>query len=169
MNLGEAIKTALEYENKVVDVYSKYADQLNSPIASKIFRLLEEEEEGHVEYLNAKLAEWKESGKITIDELTTVVPDASVIKANVKKLEKVAKKENIDSEIEVFKKALKMESEASAFYRGVVGKLPKADQKLFLHFIEIEEGHEAIVKAEIDNALGLGYWFDFMEFDLESA
>ncbi|MBU2515668.1 ferritin family protein [bacterium] len=169
MNLGDAIKTALEFEHKVMDVYSKYADKLNSPVGAKIFKLLGKEEEGHADYLKAKLAEWQKSGKITVDKLETIVPDKNLIEDNVKKLKKVAKQESINDEIEVFKKALKMESDASAFYRDLVGKLPAKDQKLFQHFIEIEEGHEAIVKAEIDNAQGMGFWFDFMEFNLESA
>ncbi len=169
MNLEEAIKTALELENKIMDVYSTYADKLNSPVGSKIFKLLGKEEEGHVDYLKAKLAEWQNSGKITVDELDTVVPDKNVIKKNVKKLKKVAKQDSINDEIEVFKKALKMEGEASAVYRDLVGKLPKDDQALFQRFLEIEEGHEAIVKAEIDNAMGMGFWFDFMEFNLEGA
>jgi hypothetical protein len=34
--------------------------------------------------------------------------------------------------------------------------------------LEIEEGHQAIVKAENDALNGMGVWFDFIEFDLES-
>ncbi len=101
--------------------------------------------------------------------METVVPDKDTIKANVKKLKKVAKQEGINNEVEIFQKALKMESEASVFYKDLVAKLPAEDQQLFQRFLEIEEGHEAIVKAEIDNALGLGFWFDFQEFNLESA
>ena len=168
MNLGDAIKTAIEYENKVVDVYEKYGDKL-SPVGQKIFKLLGEEEQGHVDYLKAKMAQWQDSGKITIEELDTIVPDKDTIMLNVKRLKTAAKSEGIEGEIEIFQKALKMESDASEFYKGLIGQLPAEDQELFKRFIEIEEGHEAIVKAEIDAAKGLGYWFDFQEFDLESA
>jgi rubrerythrin len=104
-----------------------------------------------------------------VDDLESIVPNKEVIKANIKKHKAVAKQANIDDEIEVFKKALDMEMEASAFYRDLVEKLSPEDRVLFNRFVEIEEGHEAIVKAEIDNARGLGFWFDFQEFDLESA
>jgi rubrerythrin len=169
MDLGEAIKTAIALEDKIVDVYGKYADKFSSPVGNKIFKLLGEEEEGHVAYLKSKLVEWEKSGKVTVDDLKTIVPDKEAIKANVKKHKAAAKQADINDEIEVFKKALDMEMEASAFYRDLVGKLAPEDQKLFQRFLEIEEGHEAIVKAEIDNARGLGFWFDFQEFDLESA
>ncbi len=62
-----------------------------------------------------------------------------------------------------------MEIKTSNFYKGLVGQLPKEFQPMFERFVEIEEGHEAIVSAEINNARGLGFWFDFQEFDLESA
>ena len=38
---------------------------------------------------------------------------------------------------------------------------------LFERFLEMENGHVAIVQAEIDALAGHGHWFDFMEFSLE--
>ncbi|MCP4751192.1 MAG: hypothetical protein GY866_09880 [Proteobacteria bacterium] len=169
MNLEEAIKTALEYEDGVVDVYGKYGDKFKSTVARKVFKILEEEEKEHVNYLKAKLAEWQESGKVTLDQLETKVPDKETIKANVKKLKKAVNEGDIETEIEAFQKALDLEIKTSDFYKEMVAKLPAGDQSLFKRFVEIEEGHEAIVQAEIDNARGLGFWFDFAEFDLESA
>ncbi len=169
MNLEEAIKTALEYENKVTDVYNKYAGKFKSEVGRKIFETLGKEEDDHVAYLEAKLEEWQKTGKVTIENLKTVVPDKDVIQKNVKKLKKVAKQDGVDSEIEYFEKALEMEIKTSNFYKKLVNELPAGEKELFERFIEIEEGHEAIVSAEIDNARGLGYWFDFQEFDLETA
>lgn len=40
---------------------------------------------------------------------------------------------------------------------------------MFRHFLEIEDGHTAIVQAEIDALEGNGFWFDFAEFDLEAG
>lgn len=169
MNLEEAISTAIEYENRIVDVYKKYANKFESEIGKKIFETLGKEEEDHVAYLESRLEEWKKDGKITLANLATVVPDKETIKKNVKNQKKIAKQESVDSEIEYFEKALEMEQKTSAFYRDMVAKLPADQQELFQKFVEIEEAHEAIVSAEIDNARGLGFWFDFMEFDLESA
>lgn len=169
MNIEEAIKTALDYEHKVTDVYNTYADQFKSKVGKKIFKTLGREEDEHVAYLEAKLNEWKQKGKVTIGKLETVVPDQEKIKKNVKKLKKIAKQDGLEKEIEFFKKALEMETKTSAFYKKMVAQLPAGQRELFQRFIEIEEGHEAIVKAEIDAAVGLGYWFDFEEFDLEVA
>lgn len=169
MNIEEAIKTALDYENKVTDVYNKYAEKFQSEVGKKIFITLGKEEEEHVAYLESKLAEWQKTGRVTVEALKTVVPDEKVIKKNVKKLKKIAKQEGVDTEIEYFEKALDMEIKTSSFYKKLVNELPVGEKELFERFIEIEEGHEAIVSAEIDNARGLGFWFDFQEFDLEVA
>ncbi len=169
MNIEEAIKTALEYEKKVTDVYQKYAVKFESEVGKKIFKTLGEEEEQHVAYLKAKLAEWEESGKVSFEAVDSVVPDVKTLEANVKNLKSMAKEPNIDTEIEYFQSALEMEVTTSNFYKELVEKLPAENQPMFERFVEIEEGHEAIVRAEIDTARGMGFWFDFMEFNLESA
>jgi hypothetical protein len=40
---------------------------------------------------------------------------------------------------------------------------------MFQRFPEIEDGHNAIVQAELDSVQGLGYWFDVEEFKLEAG
>jgi hypothetical protein len=47
--------------------------------------------------------------------------------------------------------------------------LPPEGQELFRRFVEIEEGHVAIVQAEMDLVSGTGFWFDTAEFSLEKA
>jgi hypothetical protein len=42
-------------------------------------------------------------------------------------------------------------------------------RRLFERFVEIEEGHVAIVQAEMDLVSGTGFWFDTAEFSLEKA
>jgi hypothetical protein len=34
-------------------------------------------------------------------------------------------------------------------------------------FLEIEDGHLAIVQAQLDSVQGMGFWFDIAEFRLE--
>ena len=72
-------------------------------------------------------------------------------------------------ELDMLKKALTLEVEATRFFRSMVAELKDEERKLFARFVEIEEGHEAIVQAEIDALTGLGFWFDYTEFRLEGA
>ncbi len=43
-----------------------------------------------------------------------------------------------------------------------------AQQVLFSKFLEIEDGHLAIVQAQLDSVQGMGFWFDIAEFRLEA-
>ena len=169
MTIEEAIKTAIDYEIRVRDVYMENAKKFRDPVALKIFKVLADEEQNHVEYLESRLEEWEKTGKITTEKLETAIPNKRTITANVKKLKKRAAEQDYGAELEIFKKALELEIETSNFYKRMVKELPQEDQPLFARFVEIEEGHEAIVQAEIDAASGLGFWFDFMEFNLEAG
>ena len=73
-----------------------------------------------------------------------------------------------DREIDYLEKAYQMEKQTSDFYREMVSQLSGDLQDLFQRFLEIEEAHEAIIKAELDNAKGVGFYFDFMEFNQEA-
>ena len=63
-------------------------------------------------------------------------------------------------------KALKMEQETSDFYRQMVSEMGD-EGILFERFLEIEDGHQAIVQAELDYLNKTGTFFDFQEFNME--
>jgi rubrerythrin len=73
------------------------------------------------------------------------------------------------TEIELLRKALDIEEKTCTFYRRMVAELPAEGKGLFSRFVEIEEGHLAIVQAEIDYLTGSGHWFDYREFSLEGG
>jgi rubrerythrin len=170
MNLGEAIKTAIKYETKVSETYGDAKDQATDPIGRKVFGVLANEEDGHIKYLQDRLDEWQETGKLSTVELETAIPSQQMISKGVKKLEEKLGKKTVASgvEVELLQRALKLEQETSKFYKEMVSELEDEGQKLFKRFVEIESGHLAIVQAEIDNVTGLGFWFDFQEFQLEA-
>lgn len=169
MTLEEAINTALEYENRVRDVYRDAVNLTKDSTGKRMLEILAEDEQRHVDYLNSRKVEWKKTGKITIDKLETAIPSKEKIKSEVGKLEKRMSDKDFGVEIEILKKARDVEADTSAFYKSVVDKLRSDERKMFARFLEIEEGHLAIVQAELDHVTGSGYWFDFSEFSMESA
>ncbi len=77
-------------------------------------------------------------------------------------------KRDYGTELEMLRKALALEQETSNFYRKMVAEMKVAEESaLFKRFLEIEEGHQAIVQAEIDYLTGTGNFFNFEEFNLE--
>ena len=55
------------------------------------------------------------------------------------------------------------------FYRALVSTLHGDERDLFKPFLTIEDGHVALVQAQLDTVSGLGFWFDTMEFNLEAG
>ena len=170
MKLDDAIKVALEYEIGVVKVYTDAKNKTGDETAKRIFKVLEQEEEEHVAYLRDRLAEWQKTGKITVKTLGTVIPGREAINNGLQDLEKTVKQEptKLNLELELLKKALEAEIKTSEFYREMVRTLDGDGQKLFKRFVEIEEGHEAIVQAQINTVGNWGFWFDTPEFRLEN-
>ncbi len=166
MNVEEALETALEFENKVRDAYREMAETAGSKIGESVFGVLAHEEQHHVEYLESRLSEWRRAGVITAEGLETAVPRRAAVEEGVAKLSAEAKGEVRGGEVEMLRRALRMENEASNFYKRMVNELPEEARPLFARFVEIEDGHTAVVQAELDYATGSGFMFDFRDFEM---
>ncbi|OGP85611.1 MAG: hypothetical protein A2Y95_06885, partial [Deltaproteobacteria bacterium RBG_13_65_10] len=165
IRLDEAIKTAIEFERKVLKVYQDAGKNAVDPVGRSVFSQLATEEAGHVAYLESRLTEWRKDGHIALEELRTIVPDKGRIAEGRKRLAKPMRgKPASATEVEYLKRALVAEKETSAFYRRMVSELAEERRTLFARFLEIEEGHVAIVEAELDAVSGSGFWFGLKEF-----
>jgi rubrerythrin len=166
MTIEEAIKTAIEYEIKVRDAYLGNLDAIKDSAGRRVFQVLGDEEQGHVDYLEACLAEWQRTGRVSDKELATVVPSGTTIEAGMQALGQHLQERDFGSEIRMLEKALEMEQETSAFYGRMVNEMDEG-RELFQRFLEIEEGHQTIVLAELDYLGRTGSFFDFQEFTME--
>jgi rubrerythrin len=169
MDIESAITTALQFENRVVRVYEDAARNTLDPAGRRMFEILVKDERSHVNYLESKLGEWRSTGRVTPEKLSTLIPNRERIEEAVRKLRSRMATSKPEKELALLRRALEVEVDAGDFYRGVVRELPAEDRPLFQRFVEIEQGHQAIVQAEIDSVSGLGFWFDMREFDLEAG
>ena len=169
MKLDKAIRTALEFEAGVHKAYREAMDKTADEAGKRVFKALADEEKGHIKYLKERLDEWTETGKITVKKLGTSIPTKEVINKGLKDVRKSVKSKTtkLTLELELLKKALDAERKTSQFYKEMVSTLDGEGQQLFKRFVEIEEGHEAIVQAEIDCVSNSGIWMDTLEFGLE--
>ncbi len=101
--------------------------------------------------------------------LKSILPRGSKwIEAERKKLDGKGKRTATKTELDALKLALQHEKDADGFYHKLVAGLAQPDQALFAKFLEIEDGHLAIVQAQLDSVQGMGFWFDVVEFRLEA-
>jgi rubrerythrin len=168
VNIPEAITTAIEFETRVRDVSSGAMRQSKDPVGQRVFRVLEGEEQNHLAYLESRLDEWKKTGEITVEELATSVPPKEKIAEAAASLEERVAEKDQGIELELLRQALAVETETSEFYQRMARELSDEGQRMFARFVEIEQGHRAIVQAEIDSLDNTGFWFDMQEFDLEA-
>ena len=174
IRLDEAIKTAIEFEKNVLTVYREAGVNAVDPVGQRVFSTLAREEAGHVAYLESRLTEWQRSGRIVLEELRTIVPDKARISEARERMARpvgspTASSSAFSTEPGFLQRALAAERETSAFYRQMVSELTDDSRRLFARFLEIEEGHIAIVEAELDAVNGYGFWFGMREFDLEAG
>ncbi len=166
MTIEEAIRTAIDVEEDVRDIYARAAEATEDPKGKRIFTVLGDEEQGHVDYLKSRLEEWEKTGHVSPTELSTVVPAPETISSAMDGMAEAMEDVDRGGELGMLRKALDAERKTSDFYRDLVDQLPPEGQALFSRFVDIEDGHLAIVQAEIDRLTGHGVWFDFVEFQL---
>lgn len=169
MTVEEAIKTAIVYETRVRLVYDDAAGRVADRAGKKVLQVLAREERDHIAYLESRLEAWRLEGVLTAGDIKSALPSAEAIADRLAGLEPGMAVVGSGDDLDLLGKALEAEIETSSFYRKMVEELPEPGRMLFARFLEIEEGHRAIVQAEIDSLNGTGYWFDIREFDLEAG
>lgn len=172
MTIEEALNTAIEFETKVHEVYAEAEKEETDSAAKRTLQVLAREETYHLEYLRKRKEEWLATGRVEPERVQTELPHPDQIRGKALELrERLAGQARPPHRrhIELLQRAQKVEEETSAFYRSLVGQIEGDAGAMFARFLEIEDGHLALVSAELDTVLGLGFWFDVREFSLESG
>ncbi|WP_027370775.1 hypothetical protein [Desulfovermiculus halophilus] len=167
MDLEQAIRTALEYENRLRDIYLQGAQETQDPKGKEIYQKLGDDEQSHVDYLEHKLREWKETGQITVQKLQSTIPSLEAIRVQASKVSTYMSKKDSGLQEQQLSKALEVEKETSRFYERMSAELPEDGRAMFAKFLEIENAHVEAVQFELDVVTHSGTWFGFEEFDLE--
>jgi rubrerythrin len=167
MTIEEAIKTAIEYEIRIRDIYLEATAAVDDAVGKGIFETLGQDEQHHIDYLEHKLAQFQKTGVIEPTKLESAVPDQQRINQEADKIKSLAAKDYLGIKKQMLSRALEVEIETSDFYQKMVDELPADARPLFERFLEIENNHIKAVQFELDYLSKTGYWFDFKEFDME--
>lgn len=167
MTTEEAINTAIAYETRIRDLYQEAADTSEDAAGKNLFQTLANDEQRHIDYLESRLKQWTETGKITLEALTTTLPSRAALSEEMAKLEAGMARDDREIEQQMLTKALQVEQETSDFYQKMVDAMTDEAGEMFARFLQIENEHIDIVQAELDFVMRTGYWFDIKEFDME--
>ncbi len=168
MTIEEAFLAALEHEARVRDQFTRAADATSGE-PEAFFRLMAREEQGHIDFLNHALDRWRSRGEIApADGVRTAVPTADWLRESGARLDRAAGNPERHYALEHLYRALEMEEEVSRQYRKLVDAVDDpAAAALFRRFLEIEDGHTALVQAEIDYTTRTGEFYGIQEFTLD--
>ncbi len=167
MTLEEAIRTAIEYETKIRKVYREAEAAVDDEAGKRIFEALGNDEQQHIDYLQHRLEQLQNTGKIDPVKLESAIPSREIVNREAAKVKSLVAKDFHGVRQQMLSKALKVEIETSDFYQKMVDELPAEGKALFARFLEIENNHINAVRFELDYMSKTGYWFDFKEFDME--
>ena len=167
MQIEEAIKTAIEYEVRIRDIYLEAAQAVEDEKGKRLFKTFADDEQHHIDYLQHKLKEFQNSGKIDPEKLESAIPSLETVEQETTKVQSLLKKDFRGIRQQMLSKALKAEIETSSFYQQMVDEMPAEAQAMFARFLEIENNHIRAIQFELDYVGKTGYWFDFKEFDME--
>jgi len=168
MDSNEIFAMALQYEEKIRDLYLEAEKTVDDVRGKAIFQALAKDEQSHVDFLRYSLEQLQKNSTIDINRLITSIPTMKQLDAGIEKM-----KENIPNQMlgdikAVLGSALKLEKETSAFYQDACNKTEGEIKKIFEKFLEIENRHVDVVQIELDHAQHNGVWFNFLEVDLEA-
>jgi len=167
MTIEEAIKTAIEFETRIRDIYQEATAAVDDEVGKRIFETLCKDEQHHIDYLQHKLRQLQDTGTIVPERLDSIVPSQEVVNREAEKVKSLVAKDFLGIKRQMLSKALETEIETSDFYQKMVNELPAEGQALFERFLEIENNHIKAVQFELDYLSKTGYWFDIKEFDME--
>ncbi len=167
ISVEEAIKTAIDYEKKIRDIYMEASEKTAEPEGKLFFKTMGDDEQGHVHYLERRLDRWTKTGELSVEKLASVAPPPEAISEQAQKVETRVFEGDRKDEKAILGRALKAEIETSDFYKKLVDETSGDAQRMFAQFLKIEDDHISAVQAELDYISGTGYWLGFKEFGME--
>ncbi len=152
----EILKTAILLEKKGKAFYEKVAEQTQSEEVRKIFKLMAEEEQTHVEFLSKQFASYSKDKTFQKLELKA---DAQVVDMilsdNIRKQISAA-----SFEAAAISAAIDMETKAIEVYSKQAAEATDPNEKeLFAWLADWEKGHHKILH-ELNEQLKEDIWYD---------
>ncbi len=167
MDSAEIFITALQYEERIRDLYLSGVNIVDDERGKALFKGLANDEQSHVDFLKYSLDTLKSEGRIEVDKLTTSIPSQENILSNIETMKAKIPEKMLGDVKRVLNSALQMEIETSAYYLDASKKSEGDIKEILERFVEIEDRHIEVVQVELDYASKSGHWFNFMEISME--
>jgi len=152
----EILKTAILMEKRGKTFYEKVAEQTDSAEVRKIFTMMAEEEQTHIEFLSKQFASYSRDKKFVKVELKfeAGINDA-ILSGEIKKQITAA-----SFEAAAISAAIDMETKAIEVYSKQAAEASDPNEReLFAWLADWERGHHKVLH-ELNEALKESIWYD---------
>ena len=153
MNVQRIYEYALQREREGLDFFQRNAERMSHAAAAEIFRKLADEEQKHIEFIQAllKALEIGQSALENVIELEQA--DFFSQRAELEKLDQTAI-ESMVPDLTVLRMAYLIERDFAEFYEAVAQKVEESDVREALTMLaRWERGHEQLFKDIHDKLL----------------
>lgn len=141
MDLKEALRTALDFEEKGRNIYKEAASKTKNPIVEKTFRYLAEQEQNHTnkikEFTRQERADVELKGDSLEDTKNFFTTTVQEFKEKIELSEDDAK---------AHETALELEQSSYDFYKEQIEKADGAAKNLFRFLMEQENTHYMLIQ-----------------------
>ncbi|ACN13803.1 conserved hypothetical protein [Desulforapulum autotrophicum HRM2] len=165
MNSQDIFKNALIYERKIRDLYLSAVDTIDDDRGKSIFKALADDEQSHIDFLEHGLDLLAQEREIDIESLKSDI--SPVVDDGIEQMKDRIPEQMLGDVKRVLNAALGLEIETSRFYKKACENSQGPIREMLEKFYEIEQRHVEVVQVQLDYATGSGYWFNFMEKDME--
>lgn len=165
MNSQEIFKNALAYEKKILALYLSAVDTIDDDRGKSLFKALAQDEQSHVDFLEHSLA--RLAANQELDAHTPLSRLPSPTDQDINRMKEKIPDRMLGDIKRALNAALALEVETSEFYQKACDKAQGRVKEILEKFYEIEQRHVDLVQIQLDQAIGNGYWFDFMETSME--
>ena len=169
MESTEIFAQALTFEKKIRDLYRTAESMIDDERGKAIFSGLADDEQSHIDFLEAGLETLKKSGTVDPNRLITTIPDINTVQAKIEQMKTRIPEKMLGDIKSVLSSAFKMEVETTEFYQNAHESTEGDIKKVMAKFVEIEQRHTDVVRIELDHATHNGFWFNFMEISMEEG
>jgi rubrerythrin len=152
----EILKTAILLERRGKSFYASCAEQSKNTEIKKIFNTLAEEEDQHVEFLNAQFINFTKNNKFSSEHIP--VKEATIDKIFTDKIKKEITAADFESA--AISAAIDMENRAITVYSEQAEASLDPEEKKFYSFLaDWERGHHKLL-YDLDKELKENIWND---------
>ena len=120
MKIEEALKTAIEYETELRDIYFEAAEAEDDGKGRQFFQSMGNDEQGHLDYLKDRLKQWQNTGKISAVKLQSAVPSREELERHAADVKSQVDKDFRGIKSQMLSRALKMEIKTSDFFQNYI-------------------------------------------------